>query len=143
MENYEQYNELLQRPLLLWRGFLVAEVIIFLGLLIFCLKYKIKNGPILMVIIGFILALTIYLFLILPFQKDIEENAYTTYTGEFYVVGSYFSNASYIEIQFPDQEKSVRYHLLCDNSYIDDHTQYEGTLVYSTRTKCLVDIILP
>lgn len=142
MEKYDYYNELLEFPLLMGKIALWFLIII-IGSLILCLKYKMKDMAIVTVTVFTALIIICCVFLIYPYQKDIEENAYTFYTGEFYVVRSYFSNGNRVEIKYPDRDKSVIYRVFCDDSFIYSETQYEGTLVYSTRSKCVVDIILP
>ncbi len=144
MESYNHYNELLQSEVFMGRIVLAFVMIVIIGVLILCLKYKLKNMATATVITGAAMILICCIFLIYPYQKDIDDNAYTVYTGEFCVTDRYTDKGGvYIMIKYPDQKKNVRYQLLCSDPFSDDETEYEGTLVYSERSKCIVDIILP
>ncbi len=144
MENYNHYNELLQGEVFMGKIVLMFVIIVIIGVLILCIKYKLKNMSIVTMITGAAMILICCIFLIYPYQKDIDDNAYTVYTGEFYVVDSYTDKGGrYVRIKYPNQKENVRYQLLCNDSFSEDETEYEGTIVYSTRSKCIVDIILP
>ena len=103
---------------------------------------KDKKMAIVSLVAAFLISSLMYFVCIYPHEKDINENAYITYTGNFYVEKCYFVNrgGSYIVLKYEDSTKATRYKVLCDVSCIENDTQYYGTIVYSQRSKCLLDI---
>ena len=143
MESLEQYNEMLRNCADFGRGFQVFIVIFSIACLIVCLRLEWKNGVIMITAFCVFGLIGTYFFEIYPYEKDIEENSYIVYTGEFYIEGFYFNGGkSLVYIEYPDKDKIIRYRRLCDNTNIDIETWYEGTLVYSKRSNCMVDIIV-
>ena len=106
------------------------------------MKYK-KIAIVILVVSILILSL-MYFLCIYPYEKDINEKAYVTYTGNFYVEECFFVNrgGSYILLKYEESNNSIRYKVLCDVSSIENNTEYVGTIVYSQNSKCLIDIQL-
>ena len=142
MENNQQFSKLLQGYVSFATWILVFIIVVVLLLFIFCLFVKYKRMAILTIFVGFLLCLVYCCFCIFPYQKDIKDEAYITYTGDFYVQECYFVNrgGNYILLSYDGLDKVVRYKALCDVSLISDDTVYNGTIVYSHNSKCLVDI---
>ena len=94
---------------------------------------------IVLAICGFILTYcTIYgTFLIL----DVTEGDYITYKGEFTVESlSYMSKGGHTTyVKFSDSEKAKRYRFNSNLEYLDEDATYDGYVVYSKRSKIIVD----
>ena len=108
-------------------------------------KYKndTKKSIFSIILLGVIGSLAVYFTSVFPIQRDIRENAYETYTGEFYVDECYGSKTNvYITIKCGDQNKVKRYTVLCDVKEVENYTTYNGIIVYSKHSKYLLNIDL-
>lgn len=142
MNPNDLYAELLSNYLKLPIALLWIVVALSLVLIAICLKVKYKRLAVFTLVGGIILSITIYFTSIFPAQKDINENAFVSYSGEFAVEECYTVNrgGTYILIKCGEQDDSMRYKVLCDVKEIKDNTNYYGKLVYSKHAKCLVAI---
>ena len=88
-----------------------------------------------------VLCLFVYVTSIFPYQYDIKNNSYVEYTGEFFVEQSNYSNRGpdRILIRTGDEIKSVRYIYAIDDVDVKDNTYYSGKIVWSKKSKVLVD----
>ena len=136
------YAELLSNYLKLPIALLWIVIALSLILIAVCLKVKYKRLAVFTLVGGMILAITIYFTSIFPAQKDINENAFISYSGEFVVEECYTVNrgGTHILIKCGEQDDSMRYKVLCSVNEIEDNTTYNGTIVYSKHSKCLVAI---
>ena len=136
------YAELLSNYLKLPIALLWIVITLSLILIAICLKVRYKRLAVFTLVGGMILAITIYFTSIFPAQKDINENAFISYSGEFVVEECYSvsSGGTYIIIKCDEQDDAMRYKVLCDVNEIDNNTSYNGTFVYSKHSKCLVAI---
>lgn len=138
-----QFNERVSRYLDISIIVIIAMLIVFLILLIVCLKIgAIKDTSVRIAFAAFaLLILFAYLITALPYQLDMREKAYVEYSGEFYVE-SYFSTKSgmYITIKRPEDKKIIRYRAPGNLTEIEDDTSYTGSFIFSKRSKVLVAI---
>ena len=142
MDQYSKYNEMLNNEKTVAIILIVIIIIIMFGLVIFGLKMKIKYITSVAIVVCIIGSVFIYLVGIFPYDKDIRENAYETYTGQF-TVEDYFSTnrgRCYIIIKNPKSSHSFRYEVLCDTPDFELHTTYNGSFITSKNSKCLVNI---
>ena len=142
MDQYSEYNAQLNDYITFSFGIIILVCVVVLALIVVCIKFKCKQMIIVSLIGGVLISLIIYSSSILPYQMDIKENSYKTYTGEFFVEEYYFVNRSgtYMLIKLGSEDNSVRYRVLCDVPLIENSKMYNGTIVYSKRSKCLVNI---
>ena len=138
----ELYAELLSNYLILPMTLLGIAIALSIILIAICLKVKDKRLAVFTLIGGIILSIAIYFTSIYPGQKDINENAFVSYSGEFLVEECYSvsSGGTYILIKCGEQDDALRYKVLCIVNEIKDNTTYQGTFVYSKHSKCLVAI---
>ena len=138
------YAKLLKEYITLPVWLIIIISAIMFTLMVICLKIKYRKMAIFSLIGGLILSVAVYVTSILPFQRDIQEEAFITYSGEFYVEECYSLNrgGTYILIRYGEENESVRYKVLCDVTEVENETGYNGTFVYSQHSKCLVEIEL-
>ena len=142
MDQYSKYNAMLNNEKTVAITLIVIIIIIMFGLIIFGLKMKIKYITSIAIVGCIIGSVFIYLVGIFPYDKDIRENAYETYTGQF-TVEDYFSTnrgRCYVIIKYPESSRSFRYEVLCDTPDFELYTTYKGSFVTSKNSKCLVNI---
>lgn len=144
MENQSVYVQKLSEYLVLPISLMVIVCIMILVLTFICIRIKYRNMAFLNVVGGLLILLTMYIFCVQPYQRDINENAFITYTGSFYVEECYSVNrgGTYILIKYENDQSSIRYKVLCDTSTIQNETLYFGSIIYSEHSKCLVGINL-
>ena len=101
-----------------------------------------RNTAIILCVCSLVLSASIYFLKILPVQKDINQQSYIVYDGEFYVKETKTANRSgtYIYIQSSKDSSPIRYEVLCDINKINNDTTYTGYFVYSKHSKIIVDI---
>ncbi len=90
------------------------------------------------ILTGTIVATGIY---IVSIRLDVAEEAYVTYEGEFWVEDTnYGRGGPSVQIRFPNDAKARVYKL---NGYLDscfeEENAYDGYVVYSKRSKIIVD----
>lgn len=142
MNPYELYAELLTNYLKLPIALLWVVIALSILLIAICLKVQNKKLAVFTLLGGIILSIAIYFTSIYPGQKDINENAFISYSGEFVIEECYAVSrgGTYIFIKCSDQDNAIRYKVLCNVNEIEDNTTYNGTFVYSKHSKCLVAI---
>lgn len=121
---------------------LIVGIGILLLLTVLAIKFKFFKEIRIYLILG-ILALIVGSFMgVYPYQRDISAEAYEEYTGEFYVEEYYFSTNSgvFMQIKFPDSNKSIRYKAPGNIEGIENHTYYYGVIIYGKNSKGIVDI---
>ncbi len=143
MNQYSEYSSKLGNYIKLPIGLIILIALIILFLVFLCMKVKYKSMAVTAFISGVAIILIIYLFSIFPYQKDISSNSYEQYKGSFTVEKYYYINrgGTYILIKFGEQD-AVRYKVLTDMPPIENGTTYNGTVVFSKNSRCLVDIDL-
>ena len=144
MNQYLEYNDKLNDYIKLPTFLIIVVSIVVLFLIFLCVKIKDKKMAWIAFIGGILIVLMIYMFCISPYKQDISANSYEQYTGSFVVEKYYFVNrgGTYILIKLNEKENVVRYKVLTDMPSIQDGTAYNGTIVFSKHSKCLVDIDL-
>ena len=142
MNPYLEYDQKLLDYISFSKWIIAAVVVVTLGLILLCIKVKYKKMAVVALVGGVAISLIAYAFCVYPYQKDINNQSYVTYTGEFYVEEYYSVNrgGTYILISCDSQNNATRYKVLCDVSDIENDKTYNGTFVYSESSKCLVDI---
>lgn len=138
----EQYADKLEKIMRLNMGMAALMLVAMLVLVVFCLKFKDTRMAIVSIVGGIAIVLAMYCFCLYPYQKDINEQAFITYHGEFVVEDYYYvgRGGAYILLQCPEEQKSVRYQVLCDVPEVENGRVYQGEFVYSKRSKCLLNI---
>ena len=83
----------------------------------------------------------IYITSVHPYVQDIKNNDYIEYNGEFFVEQENYSGRgpTRVLIRVGDKEKSVRYKNSIEDTEFKDGSLYSGVLVWSKRSKVLVD----
>ena len=106
----ELYAELLSNYLILPMTLLGIAIALSIILIAICLKVKDKRLAVFTLIGGIILSIAIYFTSIYPGQKDINENAFVSYSGEFLVEECYSvsSGGTYILIKCGEQDDALR-----------------------------------
>jgi len=101
-----------------------------------------RNTSIILFACSLILSASIYFLEILPVQKDINQQSYIVYEGEFYVeeIKTASRSGTYIYIQASNDSTPIRYEVSCDVNEINNDTSYMGYFVYSKHSKIIVDI---
>ena len=142
MDKYAKYDEILNSEKTVAIILIMLIVITMIALIIFGLKIKLKYITSGAIIVGLIGTIFMYLVGVFPYDKDINENAYETYVGEF-IIEDYFSTnrgRSYVIIKCNENTHSLRYEVLCDVPNFELYTIYEGSFTVSQNSKCLMDI---
>ena len=127
-------------------GIIIISLIVILIVLAFIWMIKNKllqrNTAIILSVSCLLLATLIYLFEIYPLQKDINQQSYVVYEGNFYVKECKSANraGTYIYIKSSNSSNVIRYKVSCDVDKINNNTSYMGKFVYSKNSKILVDI---
>ena len=141
IQKYTEYAERLSRyfklPLIvLCIGLFVLVISFFVVIKLKCLK---TMSIILITCLR--VGLFGYYFRVYLYQKDIKNNDYIEYTGEFYVESYYYATKSglFILIKTPNDEKPVKYRAY-GNIDVDNETSYYGKFVVGKNSKALVDI---
>ncbi len=144
MDKLEKYNETLSEYMTFNIWIIIFIALALAALIVVSIIFRLKRCSVVLTIAAVLIILGSYLFCIFPYQRDITEESYEIYEGEFYVESCYFvtRGGTYIIIRHNDSEKEIRYKVLCDVEKIEDDTVYNGKFVYSKHSKCLVDIIL-
>ncbi len=142
--NYSSYNENLKQLLKFNYTVVIIITIVILGVTLYLLKLKCKKEAFIGLCGCLIIVAIILISSILPYHRDIKENAYFVYEGEFYVEECYYSNrsATYILIKTNDSEHSKRYKIICNTSCINNDTYYMGSFVCAKHSNTIVDIKL-
>ena len=122
--------------------FLIIVIVLVALLLMNKNKLLERNTAIILCVCSLVLSASIYFLEILPVQKDINQQSYIVYDGEFYVKETKSANRSgtYIYIQSSNDSSPIRYEILCDINEINNDTIYTGYFVYSKHSKIIVDI---
>ena len=144
MNSYSEYSEKLNDYIKLPIGLIIVVVIVIIALLLLCIKIKYKRMALITLIGGILICLMIYIFCVFPYKQDISFNSYEEYTGNFIVEKYYFVNrgGTYILIKFNEEEDAIRFKVLTDMPSIQEGFNYNGTIIFSKHSKCLVDINL-
>ena len=140
-KSFEVYNDKLKDFIHLGIIIMVFIIVVFIALAIWTCKDSGKLAVI-SLLAGLCLSLLAYFTSIFPFQRDINNQSYIEYTGEFYVEKHFATNGGgpYIFIKTNDDKKIVRYNLKCDANNIDFETTYYGTFIYAKNSKTVVNI---
>ncbi len=143
MENqYTKYAEILSKlkQVNIWIAVIIALVII--TLIAITIKLKDTKLTWLALISGFVIIAILYATSIMPYSKDINENAYTTYEGKFYLEEIQFINrgGTYIYIKLPNEAESKRYKASSNLEFQFPATYY-GRIVTSDNSNILLEII--
>lgn len=143
MENYSAYNQLLQKQMMVGKVFGIIVILILIILVLMCIKNELKSTAIITVIVGIGVLLILHFFVVSPYKQDVEENGYIEYVGDFYVERAYSVNrgGEFILIKL-GEDKTIRLKSLCNILAVEDDSNYSGTVIYSKRSKCLVDIAI-
>jgi glucan phosphoethanolaminetransferase (alkaline phosphatase superfamily) len=144
MNQYSEYSDKLNNYIKLPISFIIVVVIVIISLLFLCIKIKYKQMALITLIGGVVISLIIYMFCVFPYQQDVSFNSYEQYTGNFVVEKYYFVNrgGTYVLIRFNEEEDTIRFKVLTDMPSVQEGSTYNGTIVFSKHSKCLVDIDL-
>lgn len=127
-------------------GVIIISIIICvsIALIIVCVKLQQKKLAISTAIFMMALIFIVSFVQVVPYYFDYKYESYLSYTGEFYVEECHSVNRSgaYIVIRFVNTNEIVRYKVLCNINAIEDDSVYTGTIIYSKRSKCLLDVAL-
>ncbi len=139
-EKYLLYNQQINTEYEAGILVIVLFVCFLIAVTIYVLYTKMPGFLIGVGILAMILLLY-FLFEVYPLRKDADECAYATYDGEFFVE-SYFgmnNGKAFILIQTPEDNKSIRYQVLCDKLDVAENQTYRGCFVYGQNSRCIVD----
>lgn len=123
---------------------IVVSCLAFLVIAILFARIKEAKDAFGCIVCGILISLLTYFTSIYSFQKDIRQNAYISYTGEFFVEDYYAvkGGGEYIILKTSENGKETKYHYLCDSFLVEAGESYYGTIVYTKYSKSLVDIVL-
>ena len=143
-QEYNDYSEKLIQYIKSNVMILIIVVCIFVIFsFILYLLFKEKKIFIYLALSAVLLCLFVYITSIFPYQYDIKNNGYEEYIGDFFVEQSNYYGSrggpSYILIRTNNKTKSVRYIYAIDSIDVKDNTYYHGKIVWSERSKVLVD----
>lgn len=141
IQKYNEYAGILSKYIKLPIIVLCIGLLILVVLLFVAIKLKCLKSFSVWLIIGVLIASFAYYFRVYVYQKDIRNNDYIEYTGEFYIESYYYATKSglFILIKTPEDEKSIKYRAY-GNIDVNNKTSYYGTFVVGKNSKALVDI---
>ena len=141
IQKYDEYAEILLRYIKLPKIAICIGLLVLFILLFVAIKLKCLKSFSIWLIIGLLTVLLAYYFSVYTYQKDIKNNDYIEYTGEFYVESYYYATKSglFILIKTPEDEKPIKYRAY-GNIDINNKTSYYGTFVVGKNSKALVDL---
>lgn len=138
---YTEYAEILFKYTKLPMVAIYIGILILVILSIVAIKLKYFKKFLIWIIAGVMIVLFAYYFKVYIYKKDINNNDYIEYTGEFYIEDYYYAtkNGLFILIKTPEDEKSIKYKAY-GNIDIDINTTYYGTFVIGKNSRALVDL---
>lgn len=141
---YSSYEQMLRAFMKVPITMLIVGVLVLLGLSIFAVKFQFLKDIRMFLLAGIVVLVAGYFLGVYPYQRDIATQAYEEYIGEFYVEEYYFATNSGVNmrIQFPGQDKSIRYKASGNLENIESDTTYKGVVVYGKHSKAIVEIVL-
>lgn len=143
MEEFLIFNNKLNSYISLYSTILVILLIVFCLMVFVVLKFvKDIKLAIITASVGVVISLCVYSFCIYPIQKDLNDQSYITYEGEFYIEEFKTMNrtSTYVFIKTPENEKAIRYTLVGDISNFENHLNCKGKFVYAAKSKFLLEV---